>query len=191
LSDILIIGDDGSLVLANEAGGSLLLTADDGAAMQLIADDGGAVTLNGEADAELVLSSEGPTFGIPSGGSAGQILAKVSGADYDAGWVPAPSGGPGGVSDGDKGDIVVSGDGAIWLLDPAIVAAIASKANASHVHLASEVTDFNSEVDVRILALKTLYVQPSRPAIFHVAQWWQTDPATGQVIDFAIVNGGP
>jgi hypothetical protein len=89
LSDIQIIGDDGSLVLSNEAGGSLLLTADDGAAMQLAADDGGAVTLSGEADAELVLFSEKATFGIPSGGSAGQVLAKVSGADYDAGWVSA------------------------------------------------------------------------------------------------------
>lgn len=33
--------------------------------------------------------------GVPAGGTAGQVLAKTSGADYDTGWIPAPSGGGG------------------------------------------------------------------------------------------------
>ena len=34
--------------------------------------------------------------GVPTGGTTGQILAKTSNANYDTGWIAAPSGGGGG-----------------------------------------------------------------------------------------------
>ena len=56
-----------------------------------------------------------PGVGVPAGGTAGQVLAKTSAADYATAWVAA--GGGGSLSDGDKGDVVVSGGGAVWSLD--------------------------------------------------------------------------
>ena len=35
-----------------------------------------------------------PGQGVPAGGTAGQVLAKASGADYDAAWIDPPQGGP-------------------------------------------------------------------------------------------------
>jgi hypothetical protein len=39
-----------------------------------------------------------PGAGVPTGGAAGQILAKTSGSNYDTQWVDAPTGGGGAVS---------------------------------------------------------------------------------------------
>lgn len=67
--------------------------------------------------------------GVPAGGTAGQVLKKVSDTDYDYSWqADNDSGGGGGVTDGDKGAIVVSGGGTIWNLDTNSV--ITSKINA-------------------------------------------------------------
>lgn len=90
-----------------------------------------------------------------------------------------PSGGGGGVSDGDKGDIVVSGGGTVWNFDSAIVttfgrtltgaadagagrtalglgtaatASYGSFAAASHTHIISEITGLQSALDGKLLA---------------------------------------
>jgi len=57
---------------------------------------------------------------VPAGGTSGQVLAKASGDDYDVEWVNQ-TGGSGGVSDGDKGDITVSSSGTVWTIDNSAV----------------------------------------------------------------------
>lgn len=56
--------------------------------------------IQGETGATGATGATGPQgpagqngVGVPTGGTAGQILAKVSGTDYDTGWIDPPSGG--------------------------------------------------------------------------------------------------
>jgi hypothetical protein len=84
--------------------------------------------LEGASQAELVLVIEQGLagtngVGVPAGGVAGQVLSKLSNSDFDTQWIPPPSGGAGGVSDGDKGDIVVSSGGTVYTIDAAILSA--------------------------------------------------------------------
>lgn len=75
----------------------------------------------GTAGAPGATGATGP--GVAPGGTAGQVLAKIDSANYNTQWV-AQSGGAG-VTDGDKGDIVVSASGATWMFDSTVVTAAA------------------------------------------------------------------
>lgn len=70
-----------------------------------------------------------PGVGVPPGGTIGQVLGKTGSADYATGWVADQVGGDGGggagVTDGDKGDIIVSGAGTTWSLDSTVVTSVA------------------------------------------------------------------
>jgi len=58
---------------------------------------GSTVTVT-DSTVTIAVQSGQPGLGIPAGGSTGQVLAKASGADYDAEWVNGGSGPGSGVS---------------------------------------------------------------------------------------------
>jgi hypothetical protein len=70
---------------------------------------------------------------LPGTGTAGDVLTLSNATTGQAAWA-APTGG-GGISDGDKGDITVSGSGATWTIDNGVVtlAKMANIATASFI----------------------------------------------------------
>ena len=91
--------------------------------------------------------------GVPVGGTAGQVLAKIDGTDYNTEWVDVSGGA--GITDGDKGDITVSGSGATWTIDNGVVS-LAKMANMATSSLIYRKTGGSGAPEVNTLAtLKT------------------------------------
>lgn len=91
--------------------------------------------------------------GVPTGGTAGQVLAKVDGTNYNTEWVDQTGGA--GVTDGDKGDITVSGSGSTWTIDNGAVT-LAKQADMATASLVYRKTAGSGAPEVNTLAtLKT------------------------------------
>jgi hypothetical protein len=76
---------------------------------------GVTVQVTGQTVAVTVTGTPGrpgdPGEGVPAGGSAGEVLAKATGDDFDTEWIPAPAGGGGGawsVQVGTSGTLTVA-----------------------------------------------------------------------------------
>lgn len=91
--------------------------------------------------------------GVPAGGTTGQVLAKIDNTNYNTQWVNQTGGG--GVTDGDKGDITVSGSGATWTIDNGVVS-LAKMANMTTSSLIYRKTAGTGVPEINTLAtLKT------------------------------------
>jgi hypothetical protein len=104
-----------------------------------LAIENGGTGASSAAAARTALGVPAQAEAVPAGGSAGQVLAKTSGADFATGWVE-----PGGVSDGDKGDIVVSGLGSLW---EARIAAAAIKSELASLSVSNRTIAALAEED--------------------------------------------
>ena len=112
--------------------------------------------------------------GVPVGGTAGQVLAKIDGTDYNTEWVDSSGGSSDhgaltGLGDDDhtqyhnnaRGDARYYTQTQLdagqldtrYFTESEVTSALSGKADTSHTHTASQVTDFSEAVDDRVSAL--------------------------------------
>ena len=112
--------------------------------------------------------------GVPTGGTTGQVLAKVDGTDYNTEWVDSSGGSSDhgaltGLGDDDhtqyhnnaRGDARYYTQTQLdagqldtrYFTESEVTSALSGKADTSHTHTASQVTDFSEAVDDRVSAL--------------------------------------
>lgn len=95
-------------------------------------------------DGEIAHSTDTGGFKIGDGITPWSDIPELTG----------PQGPPGsGVSDGNKGDIVVSGNGASWVLDTDIIAYLLARGNHTGQQTASTISDLSEAIDDRVGAL--------------------------------------
>jgi hypothetical protein len=134
--------------------------------------------------------------GVPTGGTAGQVLAKIDATNYNTEWVDPTAGGGGSLSDGDYGDIVVSGTGTVLSIDAGVIvdadinasAAIdASKiangtvSNAEFQYIGGVTSDVQAQIDGKASAGSVTTVAGDLAA--HIADG--TDAHDASAISFA------
>lgn len=89
--------------------------------------------------------------GVPNGGTANQALTKIDGTDGNTQWTTIAV-----LTDGDKGDIVVSGVGTVWTIEDSSVT-LAKMANIATGSILGRVTAATGVVEVLTPAqVKTL-----------------------------------
>jgi hypothetical protein len=94
-----------------------------------------------------------PGVGVPVGGTTGQVLTKLSATNYDTAWQNASGGG---VTDGDKGDITVSGSGATWTVDAGAIT-VSKMANlAASTILGNNTGSAAAPIALTVAQVKTL-----------------------------------
>ncbi len=139
----------------------------------------------------------GSEHGIPAGGTAGQMLAKASGDDYDAEWVDPPEGGGGG---GDTAFVraLAPNNIIIQSLTPVTICSVAlTAASAYHVQFRASINDNASakgiafsldDIDKREMALRVGYREASGDLVFKMI----TEGGVNNGVTFAgSANSGP